>query len=321
MQPLHAADRATTDTATKAPLHPSCDWRRRITGIVRAFTPHPGTSSSYPIAVHSAASAIQCGGKPASNNLDLSAPGMCASQLLALNTTALLNTSLTAQELMPGLGYFAMDVAQLLRDYLNDSNIVVQVTDFCAGNRTAASFIDNRTLVNGPWPTLNVTITFITAEPESSAAVLCPVATAPDEMVLLAAVVAAGNTRWDSYQMFEAADATGLRYCGGPFDFPVAANDNIFPFPCDFGPGLSTMTNTLRIGTTYWVVSTPQLWGNCLLLTTIAAHHQVLRGLFVGLPLLSLSTTLQQAGSTAMGPHPPRMPMSALPKNTTSCLQ
>ncbi|GFH26957.1 hypothetical protein HaLaN_25195 [Haematococcus lacustris] len=91
---------------------------------------------------------------------------MCASQLLALNTTALLNTSLTAQELMPGLGYFAMDVAQLLRDYLNDSNIVVQVTDFCAGNRTAASFIDNRTLVNGLWPTLNVTITFITTEPE-----------------------------------------------------------------------------------------------------------------------------------------------------------
>ncbi|KAL6759829.1 hypothetical protein V8C86DRAFT_2565379 [Haematococcus lacustris] len=40
----------------------------------------------------------------------LSAPGMCASQLLALNTTALLNTSLTAQQLMPGLGYFAMDV-------------------------------------------------------------------------------------------------------------------------------------------------------------------------------------------------------------------
>ncbi|KAJ9521423.1 hypothetical protein QJQ45_001192 [Haematococcus lacustris] len=97
---------------------------------------------------------------------DLSAPGMCASQLLALNTTALLNTSLTAQELMPGLGYFAMDVAQLLRDYLNDSSIAVQVADFCAGNRTVAPFIDNRTLVNGPWPTLNVTIGFITNEPE-----------------------------------------------------------------------------------------------------------------------------------------------------------
>ncbi|KAL6748250.1 hypothetical protein V8C86DRAFT_2884511 [Haematococcus lacustris] len=40
---------------------------------------------------------------------ELSAPGICASQLLALNTTALLNTSLTPQELMPGLDYFAMD--------------------------------------------------------------------------------------------------------------------------------------------------------------------------------------------------------------------
>ncbi|KAL6759798.1 hypothetical protein V8C86DRAFT_3024663, partial [Haematococcus lacustris] len=39
----------------------------------------------------------------------LSAPGICASQLLALNTTALLNTSLTAQQLMPGLSYFATD--------------------------------------------------------------------------------------------------------------------------------------------------------------------------------------------------------------------
>ncbi|KAJ9519147.1 hypothetical protein QJQ45_007699 [Haematococcus lacustris] len=216
----------------------------------------------------------------------LSAPGMCASQLLALNTTALLNTSLTAQELMPGLGYFAMDVAQLLRDYLNDSSIVVQVADFCASNRTAAPFIDNRTLVNGPWPTLNVTISFITTEPESpgcesklspsacrlssptsplrrlpmncSAAILCPLAIAPGEMVLLAAVVAAENIDWDSYlELFEAANTTGLRYCGGPFDFPVAANDNIFPSPCNFGPGLSTMTYTLRTGTTYWVVSTP----------------------------------------------------------------
>ncbi|KAJ9520323.1 hypothetical protein QJQ45_030209 [Haematococcus lacustris] len=99
---------------------------------------------------------------------DLSAPGMCASQLLALNTTALLNISLTAQQLMPGLSYFAMDVAQLLRDYLNDSNIAVQVTDFCAGNRTAAPFIANRTLVNGPWPTLRVTINLLTTEPDSN---------------------------------------------------------------------------------------------------------------------------------------------------------
>ncbi|KAL6759796.1 hypothetical protein V8C86DRAFT_2564841 [Haematococcus lacustris] len=128
----------------------------------------------------------------------LSAPGMCASQLLVLNTTALLNTSLTAQQLMPGLGYFATDVsgrdcpdpspfasllaysscasglplclqvAQLLREYLQDSSITVQVTDFCAGNRTAASFTVNRTIVNGPWPTLRVSINLLTADPDSA---------------------------------------------------------------------------------------------------------------------------------------------------------
>ncbi|KAL6750013.1 hypothetical protein V8C86DRAFT_2824553 [Haematococcus lacustris] len=103
---------------------------------------------------------------------ELSAPGICASQLLALNTTALLNTSLTPQELMPGLDYFAMDVAQLLRDYLNDSSITVQVIDFCAGNRTAASFPVNRTIVNGPWPTLNVTINLLTADPDRWGVVL-----------------------------------------------------------------------------------------------------------------------------------------------------
>ncbi|GFH07871.1 hypothetical protein HaLaN_02737, partial [Haematococcus lacustris] len=86
----------------------------------------------------------------------LSAPGMCASQLLALNTTALLNTSLTAQELMPGLAYFTAD----------DSSITVQVTDFCAGNRTFASFSANRTLVNGTWPTLNVTVNLLSTDPD-----------------------------------------------------------------------------------------------------------------------------------------------------------
>ncbi|KAJ9518086.1 hypothetical protein QJQ45_009972 [Haematococcus lacustris] len=104
----------------------------------------------------------------------LSAPGMCASQLLALNTTALLNTSLTAQELMPGLGYFAVDVAQLLRDYLQDSSITVQVPDFCAGNRTIAPFLANRTLVNGPWPTLRVTINLLTTDPDSLTAAQFP---------------------------------------------------------------------------------------------------------------------------------------------------
>ncbi|KAJ9523399.1 hypothetical protein QJQ45_005304 [Haematococcus lacustris] len=103
---------------------------------------------------------------------DLSAPGMCASQLLALNTTALFDTFLTAQDLMPGLDFFAMDVAQLLRDYLRDSSITVQVTDFCAGNRTAASFLANNTLVNGPWPTLRVTINLLTTEPESRGALM-----------------------------------------------------------------------------------------------------------------------------------------------------
>ncbi|KAJ9515093.1 hypothetical protein QJQ45_012619 [Haematococcus lacustris] len=96
----------------------------------------------------------------------LSAPGMCASQLLALNTTALLNTSLTAQELMPGLGYFTADVAQLLRDFLQDSNITVQVLDFCAGNRTFASFSANMTLVNGTWPTLRVAVNLLSTDPE-----------------------------------------------------------------------------------------------------------------------------------------------------------
>ncbi|KAL6759780.1 hypothetical protein V8C86DRAFT_2564638, partial [Haematococcus lacustris] len=104
----------------------------------------------------------------------LSAPGMCASQLLALNTTALLNTSLTAQQLMPGLGYFATDVARLLREYLQDSSITVQVPDFCAGNRTAASFTVNRTLVNGPWPTLRVTINLLTTDPDRLSSPLGP---------------------------------------------------------------------------------------------------------------------------------------------------
>ncbi|GFH22167.1 hypothetical protein HaLaN_19588 [Haematococcus lacustris] len=97
---------------------------------------------------------------------DLSAPGMCASHLLALNTTALLNTSRTAQELMPALSYFARDVAQLMRDYLRDASITVNVPDFCAGNRTFASFFANGTRVNETWPTLRVTINLPTMDPE-----------------------------------------------------------------------------------------------------------------------------------------------------------
>ncbi|GFH31689.1 hypothetical protein HaLaN_30779, partial [Haematococcus lacustris] len=46
---------------------------------------------------------------PSLSMQNLAGPGMCASQLLALNTTALLNTSLTPMELMPALNYFTMD--------------------------------------------------------------------------------------------------------------------------------------------------------------------------------------------------------------------
>ncbi|KAL6761341.1 hypothetical protein V8C86DRAFT_882239 [Haematococcus lacustris] len=92
---------------------------------------------------------------------DLARPGMCASQLLALNTTALLNTSLTPQELMPALGLFTTDVAQLLRNYVQDSSISVQVPDFCAGNRTVTPLAINRTLVNATLPTLHVTVNLL----------------------------------------------------------------------------------------------------------------------------------------------------------------
>ncbi|GFH14458.1 hypothetical protein HaLaN_10519, partial [Haematococcus lacustris] len=103
----------------------------------------------------------------------LSAPGMCASQLLALNTTALLNTSLTAQELMPSLTYFTADVAQLLRDFLQDSSITVQVMDFCAGNRTLVPFSQRRALkaaeVNDSVATLVVSIALQGADPDRPA--------------------------------------------------------------------------------------------------------------------------------------------------------
>ncbi|KAL6755477.1 hypothetical protein V8C86DRAFT_2675294 [Haematococcus lacustris] len=88
---------------------------------------------------------------------------MCASHLLALNTTALLNTSRTAQELMPALSYFVTDVAQLMRDYLQDASITVRVLDYCAGNRTFAAF---GPLLNGTWPTLHVIINLLTSDPE-----------------------------------------------------------------------------------------------------------------------------------------------------------
>ncbi|KAJ9521673.1 hypothetical protein QJQ45_015267 [Haematococcus lacustris] len=92
---------------------------------------------------------------------------MCASHLLALNTTALLNTSRTAQELMPALSYFVTDVAQLMRAYLQDASITVNVPDVCAGNRTFAAF---GPLINGTWPTLHVIINLLTSDPESRGA-------------------------------------------------------------------------------------------------------------------------------------------------------
>ncbi|KAL6761360.1 hypothetical protein V8C86DRAFT_3088611 [Haematococcus lacustris] len=103
---------------------------------------------------------------PSLSMQNLTGPGMCASQLLDLNTTALLNTSLTPMELMPALNYFTMDVAQLLRDYVNDSSITVQVQDFCAGNRTVTPRIVNRTLVNVTLPTLHVTVDLLNVTPD-----------------------------------------------------------------------------------------------------------------------------------------------------------
>ncbi|KAL6754731.1 hypothetical protein V8C86DRAFT_3138465 [Haematococcus lacustris] len=97
---------------------------------------------------------------------NLTAPGMCASQLLALDTTALFNTPLTPMELMPALDYFTMDVAQLLRDYLGDSSITVQVPDFCAGDRISTPRFVNRTLVTVTLPTLYVAVNLLDATPE-----------------------------------------------------------------------------------------------------------------------------------------------------------
>ncbi|GFH11968.1 hypothetical protein HaLaN_07572, partial [Haematococcus lacustris] len=103
---------------------------------------------------------------PSLSMQNLTAPGMCASQLLALDTTALFNTPLTPMELMPALNYFTMDVAQLLRDYLGDSSIMVQVPDFCAGDRIATPRFVNRTLVNVTLPTLHVAVNLLDATPE-----------------------------------------------------------------------------------------------------------------------------------------------------------
>ncbi|KAJ9524733.1 hypothetical protein QJQ45_024370 [Haematococcus lacustris] len=93
----------------------------------------------------------------------LAAPGTCYSHLQALNTSALLNTSLTAQQLMPGLDLFVSDVgpvARVLHSYLQDRSVTVKVADFCAGPRTESTFYTYlpTTLHSGPWPTLLVSV-------------------------------------------------------------------------------------------------------------------------------------------------------------------
>ncbi|KAJ9527092.1 hypothetical protein QJQ45_025185 [Haematococcus lacustris] len=69
-----------------------------------------------------------------------------------------------------------------------------------------------------------------------------------------------------------------------------------------------------------------QGWGLFMIELTLLVLNSstvttLLGTLSVGLPLLGLSTTLRQACSTALAPHPPRVPMPALPENTTSCLR
>ncbi|GFH13430.1 hypothetical protein HaLaN_09315 [Haematococcus lacustris] len=59
----------------------------------------------------------------------------------------------------------APQVVQLLRDYLQDNSTAVQVTDFCASNRTFASFTVGRTVYNGTWPILLVNVALHTPLP------------------------------------------------------------------------------------------------------------------------------------------------------------
>ncbi|GFH26503.1 hypothetical protein HaLaN_24665, partial [Haematococcus lacustris] len=92
---------------------------------------------------------------------------MCYSRLRALNYTELLDTPLTADQLMPGLAYFVDDVTRVLREYLIDKALRVRVFDFCAGNRTEATFFThNPTMpVNGTWATLQVVVTVSSPSP------------------------------------------------------------------------------------------------------------------------------------------------------------
>ncbi|KAJ9511746.1 hypothetical protein QJQ45_022622, partial [Haematococcus lacustris] len=116
----------------------------------------------------------------------LTAPGMCYSRLRALNYTELLDTTLTADQLMPGLAYFVDDVTRVLREYLIDKALSVRVFDFCAGNRTKATFFThNPTMpVNGTWATLQVVVTVSSPSPQggpgSSIDVVPPSCRLPD---------------------------------------------------------------------------------------------------------------------------------------------
>ncbi|KAL6760636.1 hypothetical protein V8C86DRAFT_2549278 [Haematococcus lacustris] len=98
---------------------------------------------------------------------ELTAPPSCYSSLLAQNYTALLGTPLPALQLMPGVAAFADDVVGLMEDYLQDRGVEVQLSDFCAGSRTNATFFvapgpgQPRQAFTTLWPTLNVTLDLV----------------------------------------------------------------------------------------------------------------------------------------------------------------
>ncbi|KAJ9532321.1 hypothetical protein QJQ45_010380 [Haematococcus lacustris] len=171
---------------------------------------------------------------------NLTAPGMCASQLLALNTTALFNTPLTPMELMPALDYFTMDVAQLLRDYLGDSSITVQVPDFCAGDRISTPRFVNRTLVTVTLPTLYVAVNLLDATtPERLLPPFGLLGQLLRNCVWNAVLLAAAPVYWDSWLMlYEAASVNDLNVCGGQV-FPVGAQ--ACTPTSNYGPPLATL--------------------------------------------------------------------------------
>ncbi|KAL6750621.1 hypothetical protein V8C86DRAFT_2802070 [Haematococcus lacustris] len=144
--------------------------------------------------------------RPSSSNLTLqylTAPGMCYSQLKALNYTELLGTTLTADELMPGLAYFVADVSRTLRDYLVDKGLSVGVSDYCAGNRTESTFYTHNptTPVNGTWSTLHVVVTVSSSSPQGL--VVPPTTTQLNNLLrnCRGALTMAGQAFFQLYQM------------------------------------------------------------------------------------------------------------------------